>query len=110
MDFRRIVPARLGQSAIGTSNTDVIIASVKLILKTFDIVNTGSNTVLLDVHLVPVAGSVSASNAIFYQYPLQPTGSPIQWTGTHVMNAGDKLVCKGSVAGATITVSGAEVV
>lgn len=107
MDFRRITPSRLGQSSIGTSNTIVhtVVASSRSILKTFDICNTTSNLIKVNVYVVPSGSVVGTDNALFYEYPLQPN-IPIQWTGTQIMNEGDTLVTKADTIGSTITASG----
>jgi hypothetical protein len=97
----------LGQAAITASVTTLytVPASSRTYLENLDIVNTNSTTTTFDVYLVPLAGTASTANALFYQQTLLAKQN-MQWTGLQVLNAGYKIQVKASATGITIIASG----
>jgi hypothetical protein len=98
---------RLGQVAVTTSTTTLytVPSSSRTFLENIDIVNTNSTTTTFDIYLVPLAGTASTDNALFYQQTLAAKQN-LQWTGLQVIDAGYKIQVKASATGVTITASG----
>lgn len=110
-NFQAITPVKLGQTAVTTGFTTLytVATSTRVLLKDISICNTTSGALTFYISLVPAEGTAGAGNALFSNAPILPN-STIQWTGTHVLNAGDTIQVKASAAGVTITASGGEAV
>lgn len=111
MAFSNITPAQLGQSAITTGVTTLytVPASTKAFVKNLDVVNTSAGSLTYRIFLVPSGGSAGASNALFYDFPIDSKEN-IQWTGTQILDAGHTIQIQASGTGITITASGAEAI
>lgn len=110
-DFQKVLPVKLGHSAIGTSYSVLYTVPVntRTYLKALDICNTTGATIGVYVHVVPSGGTAGTDNAVFYNYDITKN-APLQWHGVQVMNAGDTLQVKASATGACIMSSGGEAV
>jgi len=111
MAYNDITPTKLGQAAITTGVTTLytVPALTRTFVKNMDIVNTSAGALTYRIFLVPSAGTAGATNALFYDFPIDSKEN-IQWTGTQILNAGDTIQIQASSAGITITASGAEAV
>ncbi len=110
-NFQSITPVKLGQAAITTGYTTLYTTGTdkRALLKDISVCNTTTGSLTFYISLVPTAGTAGADNALFFNALILPN-STIQWTGTHILNAGDTIQVKGSAAGITITASGGEAV
>jgi hypothetical protein len=110
-NFQTVTALKLGQAAITTVIATLYTtpALAKTYVKQLDICNTTGGTLTVDVHLVPVSGTASTANAIYYGFSVT-ANSVLQWKGIQIMNAGDTLQVKGSAVGLTLTASGGEAV
>ena len=72
-----------------------------------NIANTTAGALSFTLHLVPVGGAAAAANMIFPAVVIA-ANTVVQWTGSHIMNAGDFLQAIGSAAGITLSISGNE--
>lgn len=111
MAFQDITATKLGQAAVTTSYATLytVGASKRALLKTIDVCNTTASDILIYLHLVPSGGSAGTTNALFYMATIAAYGN-LQYTGCQVMNPGDFISVKASLAGCTITASGGEAV
>ena len=109
MAYQNIVGNRLAQAQATTSY--VTIYTVPLLTRTYvkniDICNTTSGTLRFYVHLIPQGGTPDASNALFYNAPINGT-TTVQWTGSDILTPGDVIQIKASAAGIAVTVTGGE--
>jgi hypothetical protein len=110
-NFQNITAVKLCHVAITTIEVAVYTTPTltKTYVKQFDICNTTSGALTVNVHIVPVGNTVGTANAIYYVTSV-PANSLLQWRGIQVMNAGDTLQVKGSAVGLTLTASGGEAV
>jgi hypothetical protein len=110
-NFQTVTAIKLGQAAItGTIATLYTTPALsKTYVKQLDICNTTAGALTVDVHLVPVSGSASTANAIYYTFSVA-ANSVLQWKGIQVMDAGETLRVRASSTGLTITASGGEAV
>ena len=105
-----LIPKKLGQGAIVVSPGLLVYTAPTLIttiIKCIDICNTTAGALTVSVHLVPLAGTASTANALFYTISI-PANSTYQWFGTQIMNAGGFIQAIGSGAGLTVNVGGGE--
>lgn len=107
MAFQSIVGARLIQAALTASYVSIYTAPTgsRVYVKDIDICNTTSGTLRFYVHLVPQGSTPDASNALFYNVPINGT-TTVQWTGSQILNAGDSIQVKGSATGCAISITG----
>jgi hypothetical protein len=109
MAYQNIVGNRLAQAEATTSY--VTIYTVPLLTRTYvkniDICNTTSGSLRFYVHLIPKDGTAGASNALFYNAPINAT-TTVQWTGSEILTPGDVIQIKASAAGISVTVTGGE--
>lgn len=101
---------KLGQGAI-TTGAGTLIYTVPSGYRTdvmdICISNTTAGALTCAVHLVPVGGSSSASNALFPTVAI-PGNTIVQWVGVQTLNAGDFIQGIGSGSGITVNISGEE--
>lgn len=113
MAFSSIIPAKLGRGAVDTSPTVTTVYTVptltRALVKTIDLCNTSATTLTVTVYLVESGGTAGAANTIIPGITIVANGI-FQWTGTQVLNAGDKIQATASGSGITINTSGAECV
>jgi len=109
MAFQNIVGYKLGQAEMPTTYFTVytVPPNVRTYIKDIDICNTATGSSRFYVHLVPFGKSAAVENALFYNAPIN-ANTTVQWTGSQILNAGDTVQVKGSVAGITIAVTGGE--
>jgi hypothetical protein len=85
-------------------------ANTRTFVKDIDIINTTNAIAHVYVSLVPSGSNAAASNSLFY-YNALPAYTTLQWCGSQILNGGDTIQVKASVANScTITISGAEAV
>lgn len=110
MAFDVVVPAKMGQSAIGVTVTTIYTVPVgsMAILKEYLICNTTAGTINVDIHIVPDGSSATVDNAVMYSTPVVANGQ-LSFSGNTIMDAGDTIQVKATSLGLTITASGAEV-
>jgi hypothetical protein len=106
--FQIVTPVKLGQVAIGVTNTLVytVPANMAAYLKDIDIPNTTTAAITVTVYI----GSGTATANILIPAVSIPANSIFQWTGTQILNAGDTIVAAASAAGCNAIVSGAAAV
>ena len=108
-----IVPVNMGQKALTTSiQTVYTCGSISTVgklglIKTIDVTNTTAGALTVSIFLVPVGGSNTASNALYYATPVA-ANSVLSWRGTHVLSAGGTIQALASGAGLTINAAGGE--
>lgn len=111
MAFDVITPAKLGRGAISTTPTVDTLYTCPVLTRAFvkciDVVNTSAAALTVNVYLVPSGGTAGTDNALLYSRSV-PIGGNVQWTGTQILNAGDKIQATASGAGLTINISGGE--
>ena len=108
-NFQNIIGTQLGQAALTTSYATLytVPTNYRTYVKYFDICNTTAGAVTVFVSLVPISGSASTSNAIYYSKTIA-ANETLQWSGVQVMNAGGTFQAKASTTGCTITITGGE--
>lgn len=113
MAFARITPTRLGAAELTVSPTLTTVRTtpllVKDLIKSIDIANNAGVVARVSVYLVPSGDTAGADN-IFVPNVAIPANTMFQWTGTQVVESGSTIQATASVAGVTLTTSGAEVV
>ena len=113
MAFSSITPVKLGRGAVDTTPTLTTVYTVptltRAIVKTIDLCNTTAAALTVTVYLVESGGTAGAANTIIPGVTVSANGV-FQWTGTQVLNAGDKIQATASGAGITINASGGEAV
>jgi hypothetical protein len=109
MAFDVITPIKIGQVAIGITNTSVgtaVPASTRWLVKNIDIANTTAASITVIVY----AGDGTATSNILIPDVTIPANGIFQWSGVQVLNASDAMVAIASATGCTITASGGEAV
>lgn len=109
MAYQNVVGNRLAQAEMITSYVTVYTTPLltRTYVKNIDICNTTSGSLRFYVHLVPKGNSATASNALFYNAPINGN-TTVQWTGSEILTEGDTIIIKASTAGVAITVTGGE--
>jgi hypothetical protein len=109
--FQVVTPKKLGQAAL--TGTIAIVytapAQSRAFFKQMSVANTTSAAITVNIHLVPYGVAVATANAIYYEYSIA-ANTTLNWTGTHILNAGDSIQAKASTTGITLTASGGEAV
>ena len=77
------------------------------IVKNINICNTGANTIICNVHVIPSSGSAGANNKILSNYVVS-SGETISYDASLVMNAGASIYVSSNVTTATYVISGVE--
>jgi hypothetical protein len=109
--FQIVTQMNLGQAALTASIATLYTAPNATLTAVQDITvsNTNSTAANFSVYLVPVNGSASSANAIFYQCSL--TGNQtVQWTGNQILSAGWTIQAQASTTGLTINIGGSQFV
>ena len=113
MAFNAINPVKLGvgEAAITPLFTTyrTTPALSRDIVKSIDIANNGALAAVVSVHLVP-AGSVAGDDNILVPAITMQSYSIFQWTGTQVLNEGDKIQAQSSGTGVCLHFSGGEAI
>jgi len=109
MAFQNVIGNRLAQAQTTTSYVTIYTTplATRTYVKNIDICNTTSGTLRFYVHLIPKDDTASASNALFYNAPIN-ANTTVQWTGSEILTPGDLIQIKGSAAGISITITGGE--
>jgi len=110
MAFDVITPANLGRGAIATTPTLTTLYTVpaltRAMVKDIDVANTSTTAMLnISLYLVPSGDAAGTGNMLLPSSDIPPKGN-LQWTGSQVLNAGDKIQATGSAAGLTVHISG----
>ncbi len=123
-NYQSVIPTMLGQTAVTTSYTTIYTApkvvtnsavgtsnittsTTRAYLKHMDICNTTAGALTIFVSIVPVGGTASASNAIYFGKSIAANDT-LTWGGVQVIMTGATIQVKASGAGLTITASGGE--
>lgn len=110
-NFQSITPVQLASGPVTTS--DVVIYTTPNVTRTFvkdiNICNTSASAQTINLNIVEVTGVAGTANALLYGFSIA-ANSVYRWTGVQIMNAGEKISVKGSAAGLTVFISGAEAV
>lgn len=80
---------RLGQAAAGTGSGTLLYTTptgYRCDVKDITIANTSASTIDFRLHLVPVGGSASTANAMFYDVTVAGN-TTVQWFGHQILNA-----------------------
>lgn len=107
-----IIPKKIGQAAVGTGAGTLIYTAptdITTLVKCIDVANTTAGALTISVHLVPLAGSATTANALFYTFNVA-ANSRFQWTGTQVLETGGFIQAVASGAGLTLNAAGGEYV
>ena len=107
-----IVPKKLGQVAIATGAGTLVYTTptgITTLVKCMDLAHTGSGTIKVDIHLVPLGGTATAANCLIHAVPVV-SSTPYQWTGTQVLDPGGFIQAIADGAGCTINAAGGEYV
>jgi len=107
-----VTPKKLGQAAVGTGAGTLIYTAptdITTLVKDIDVCNTTTGALTLTVCLVPLAGSATTANALFYAITI-PASGQYQWTGTQILNTGGFIQAIASGAGLTLNAAGGEYV
>lgn len=98
---------RFGLAALSSATGAVytVPAGKTATLKHVQLCNTTNAAVAVRVHIVPVAGSPSAANAVIYDAEV-PANGFMSWDLFQVLGAGESLQARGE--GVTLSVSGVE--
>ncbi len=101
---------KLGTGAVTTGGGTLVYTvptGMRTEVKDIVVANTTGSPIDASLHLVPVGGSASASNAFFSAVEI-PANTTVSWCGVQVLNAGDFIQGIGSGAGLTVHISGDE--
>jgi hypothetical protein len=109
MAYQNVVGNRLAQAQTTTSYATIYTTPIvtRTYVKNIDICNTTTGALRFYIHLIPKNESASASNALFYNAPINAS-TTVQWTGSEILTPGDIIQIKGSAAGIAVTITGGE--
>lgn len=110
-NYQLISPIQIASGAVTTTDTLIFTSAAltRTFIKDINITNTNVAARTINLHIVTATGTVGTANALMYGLSIAPN-TVYRWTGTQIMNSGDRLYVKGSDTGLTIFVSGAEAV
>lgn len=94
----------------GTAYTAPASPSTSTVITDIEVVNPHTAAVSLTINIVPSGGSADATNYFYYQRSIAKNGGTLPWQGRMVMNPGDTIQVKASVAGKLVVIaSGVEI-
>lgn len=96
-----------GAMSTSTSTLYTVNAGYQFTLRDIEICNTTTAPATFTIYLVPAGGTASASNAMFYNAPINGL-TTVQWTGQQVLGAGGTIQASASATTVTIMISGGQ--
>lgn len=106
-NYQTITPMSLGQAAIGTAVSTIYTAPALTLtaIQNIIVANTTGSSATYSIYLVPAAGTVGTSNAIFYNSTLA-ANTTFSLSCFQILSAGWTVQVQASTTGLTATVSG----
>ena len=97
----------LSQGALTTTYTTLYTtpSTSRVYVNDICVCNTSGSALNVYISLVPLGGTASASNAIFYNMSISAY-STMHWTGTQVLNPSSTIQAYASSTSCTVTISG----
>lgn len=111
MAFDVISPVSMAIDELPTTTAALytVPASTRALVKTIDIANNNLAAVVVTVYMVPSAGTAGADNILIPGVTI-PASSVLQWSGVHVLNAGDTIQAVAATTNVSAIISGGEAV
>lgn len=99
-------PLSSGAAGTGTYSTLYTVPSGRVMaIVDIEICNTSAVAATFYISLVPPGGTAGASNALFFNAPINGN-TTVQWTGQQVLEAGGVVAAYASTSSVTIKVGG----
>ena len=92
-------------SSTSTATLFTVPTNSTFTLTDLEICNTAATAATFTIYIVASGGSASASNALFYNAPINGN-TTVQWTGSQFMTAGGFLSGKASATTVAFTIGG----
>jgi hypothetical protein len=107
--YQNIVGNQLAEAALTTTIATLytVPANTRTYIKDIHVNNTTAGALTFTLYLVPNAGSIATSNALFYTFSV-PANSIYHWTGTQIIPASSTIRALASAPGLTMFISGGE--
>lgn len=104
--YAKGTPLSSGSAGTGTySILYTVPANTQMAIVDIEICNTSNSAATFYISLVPSGGTAGASNAVFYNAPIN-SYTTVQWTGQQVLSAGGTVQAYASSTAVTIKVGG----